>query len=172
MARRASRKRRKPGAAPPRRPAPDPAAALERGYARSRRRDDEARAALEPLAPGERPRAVTVATIAAVELAAANLTAMIASYDSSEGGKTASTIVGTLILLVVAVGMWRVRYWAVLGMQALLAITMILSALALLTAASAGAALLAVVLIALSGTLFWFLVRALARIQMPGRPGA
>jgi hypothetical protein len=146
--------------------------ALERGYSRSRQRDAEARASLEPLAPGERPRAVTVAAVAAIVLAVANLAAMIADYDSGESGKTVSTIIGTVLLVVVAAGMWRARYWAVLGMQALLAITMILSALALVTAASPGAALLAIVLIVLSGTLFWFLVRALARIQMPPRPGA
>ena len=39
--------------------------------------------------------------------------------------------------------MWRVRYWAVLGLQALLAVTIVLGALALLTAVNAAAALLA-----------------------------
>ena len=32
-------------------------------YARSRARDEAARAALKPLEPGERPRAVTVAAV-------------------------------------------------------------------------------------------------------------
>ena len=31
---------------------------------------------------------------------------------------------------------------------------------------------LAVVIIAAAGTLFWYLVKAMARIQMPERPGA
>ncbi|HEU0023373.1 MAG TPA: hypothetical protein VFQ12_01990 [Thermoleophilaceae bacterium] len=171
MARKTSRKRRKRGA----RPAPVPIdvqGTLERGYSRSRKRDEEARAALVPLAAGERPGAVTVAAIAAAVLAVANLVAMIADYDAGEGGKTVSTILGTVVLAIVAVGMWRVRYWAVLGMQALLAITMVLGALALLTAVSVGAALLALAIIAAAGTLFWFLVKAMARIQMPTRPGA
>ena len=38
---------------------------MARGYARSRARADDVRAALEPLAPGERPLAVTVAAIVA-----------------------------------------------------------------------------------------------------------
>ena len=56
----------------------------------------------------------------------ANLVALVASYDPDEGGKTASTLLGVVILTLVGVGMWRVRYWAVLGMQALLAVTIVL----------------------------------------------
>jgi hypothetical protein len=124
-----------------------------------------------PLAPGERPAAVTVAAVVATVLGVANLVALIVSYDSSEGGKTVSTLLGTVVLAVLVFGMWRARYWAVLGFQALLAITMVLGCLALLTAVNGAAVLLAVAIIALSGTLFWFLVKALARIQMPTRPG-
>jgi hypothetical protein len=171
MARKASRKRRKRGARPATAPV-DVQGTLERGYSRSRRRDEEARAALVPLAPGERPPAVTVAAMAAAVLAVANLAAMLADYESGEAGKTVSTVLGTVVLVIVAVGMWRVRYWAVLGMQALLAITMVLGALALLTAVSVGAALLALAIIAAASTLFWFLVKAMARIQMPARPGS
>ena len=168
-----SRKRRREGAAAPV-PAPvaPPEPALERGYSRSRRRDEEARAALVPLAPGERPGAVTAAVIVAVLLALANLVALVASYDPDEGGKTVSTVLGTAILAIVAVGMWRARYWAVLGMQALLAITIVLSCLALLTANNLAAVVLALSILAVSGTLFWFLVKAMARLQMPTRPGA
>ena len=38
---------------------------MERGYARGRAKDEEARAALKPLAPGERPSAVTVGAVVA-----------------------------------------------------------------------------------------------------------
>ena len=72
--------------------------------------------------------------IAAAALAVANLVALIVGYDSGEGQKTASSLLGTAILLVVAVGMWNVRYWAVLGMQALLAVTILLVSLALIQA--------------------------------------
>jgi multisubunit Na+/H+ antiporter MnhC subunit len=72
----------------------------------------------------------------------------------------------------VAVGMWRARYWAVLGMQTLLALAIVISSLWLLTANNLAAVVLALAVLSLSGTLFWFLVKAMARIQMPQRPGA
>lgn len=146
--------------------------ATARGYARSRAKDDAARAALEPLAPGERPRAVTVGAVVAGVAALANLISLALGYDPDELQKTGATAVGTVLLGVVAVGMWRARYWAVLGMQTLLAITLIVASLSILTAVNLAAALLIVAIVAGAGTLFWFLVRAMARIQMPDRPGS
>jgi hypothetical protein len=160
LAQRGSRKRRKPEGT------------TARGYARSRAKDDAVRAQLEPLKPGERPRAVTVGAIVAAIAAAANIVAMAIRYDPDASQKTIQSLVGAGILVVVAVGMWRARYWAVLGMQTLLAITLVLGSLALLTAVNLAAALLVGVIVAASGTLFWFLVKAMARIQMPPRPGA
>jgi len=147
----------------------------ERGYARSRAKNDAARAALKPLAPGERPTAVTVGAIAAVVLAIVNLIAMVAGWnslggDTDEGRAAAFTILWSGILLVVAWGMWRSRYWAVLGMQTLLGITLILAALSLISVNEVGAALILLVILAAAGALFWFLVKAMARIQMPERP--
>jgi hypothetical protein len=55
-------------------------------------------------------------------------------------------------------------------MQTLLALTLIASALGLVTVASIGGALLLSLIIAAAGTLFWFMVKAMARIQMPERP--
>jgi hypothetical protein len=71
---------------------------------------------------------------------------------------------------VIAWGMWRSRYWAVLGMQTLLGITLILASLSLISASSVGAVLILVVILAGAGALFWFMVKAMARIQMPERP--
>ena len=68
--------------------------------------------------------------------------------------------------------MWKARYWAVLGMEALLALTVILATLALTGAGDVYAVLLIVVIVGSASTLFWFLVKAMARIQMPERPGA
>jgi hypothetical protein len=147
------------------------AAAMERGYARSRKKDDAARAALEPLAPGERPAAVTVAFVLAVLLALANVIALVVGYDPDDSGKTSTTVIGTVILAIVAVGMWRARYWAVLGMQTLLALALVIASLWLLTANNLAAVLLSLSVLAIAGTLFWFLVKAMARIQMPERPG-
>jgi hypothetical protein len=151
---------------------------MERGYARGRAKDAEARASLKPLAPGERPTAVTVGAIAAAALALANVLALVAGWDTGPGSgdDDGQAIVGSLlvtgVLCVVAYGMWRARYWAVLGMQTLLAITIIFAALGLVTATDAWAALVLVAIICAAGTLFWFLVKAMARIQMPERPRA
>jgi cation transport ATPase len=189
---RTSRKRRKQrraaSAPPPRPPAadvptPEPRAAaseaapLSRGYARSRARDEAARAELRPLRPGERPTAVTVGAIVATVLALANLIALAFGYNASEdtlspGSEVSGSILTTLVVGIVAYGMWRAKYWGVLGMQTLLALTLVISSLALLFANSVWAALLLVLILAGAGTLFWFLIKAMARIQMPERPGA
>jgi hypothetical protein len=146
-----------------------------RGYSRSRARDEAARAALEPLGPGERPTAVTIGAIAAAALALANLIALAFGYNPAEdtlspGGKLSGSIVVTAILFLTAWGMWKARYWAVLGMQTLLALTIIFASLGLITARTLWGAGLLVVIIVAAGTLFWFLVKAMARIQMPERP--
>ena len=156
-------------------PAPAAEPAPARGYARGRAKDEAARAALEPLAPGERPTAVTVGAIVAALLAVANLIAVVAGWDGAAGEEDrARALAGSVLvaglLFVVAWGMWRARYWAVLGMQTLLALTLIASALALVTASSAGGVALLVAILAAAGTLFWFMVKAMARIQMPERP--
>jgi cation transport ATPase len=153
-------------------PVPDPSTSLQRGYARGRAKDDAARAALVPLDPGERPLAVTVGAIAAALLAASNLIALAFGYNANEGRLTAGTVLAAGVLALVAWGMWQARYWAVLGMQTLLAITIVFAGLALLTAYNWWAAVLMVIIIALAGTLFWFLVKAMARIQMPQPPSA
>ena len=145
------------------------------GYARGRTKDEAARAALTPLRPGERPTAVTVGAIVAALLAAANLIAVIAGWDGAAGEDDraralAGSILVTGLLCVVAWGMWQAKYWAVLGMQTLLALTVIAAALGLVTAGDAGAAIVLVLIIVAAGTLFWFMVKAMARIQMPERP--
>jgi hypothetical protein len=161
-ANRKSRKRRKPRSARP---------AQARGYERSRQRDEAARAALKPLRPGERPTAVTVGAIAAGIFAVANIVAAIVGYDyGSEGNKLVGSLASAAILGVVAVGMWRARYWAVLGMQTLLGLSIVGLALALLQAVNAWAFILVTTLLLAAGTLFWFLVKAMARIQMPEPP--
>ncbi len=155
--------------------APEPAASPERGYSRSRAKNEAARAALKPLGPGERPTAVTVGAIVAALLGLANLIAVVAGWDGAAGeDDRARALAGSILvaglLFVVAWGMWHARYWAVLGMQTLLALTLIASALGLVTASSAWGAVLLVAILAAAGTLFWFMVKAMARIQMPERP--
>jgi len=170
---RKSRKRRpKPAAERPPQP---PEGDLPERYARSRARDEEARAALKPLRAGERPVAVTVGAVAAALLALANVIAIGFGYNSGEdtlATDLAGTIIVSAVLVLVAYGMWRARYWAVLGMQTLLALTIIFAALALIRAVDWWAATLVLIILVSSSTLFWFLIKAMARIQMPERPGS
>ena len=75
-----------------------------------------------------------------------------------------------LIMGVCAWGMWRAKYWAVLGMEALLGLLIIIFALLLATAENLQSVAIAVAVILAAGTLFWKLVKGMARIQMPQRP--
>jgi hypothetical protein len=173
---RKSRKRRR-GAARPAPASPSPSAPAGGAYSRSRARDDAARAALKPLRPGQRPTAVTVGAIAAAVLALANLIAIAFGYNAGEdtvspGSNVTGSLIAAAVLGLVAYGMWKARYWAVLGMQTLLALTIVVSALGLIQAVNWWAFVLVSLILVLSGTLFWFLVKAMARIQMPERPGS
>jgi hypothetical protein len=123
-----------------------------------------------PLREGERPAAVTVAAVIAVGLALANVGLALAGWKI-QGHRTAwpGVVVFTVLLLAMAAGLWRARYWAVLGMEALLGITMMVFALALPFAGNLRAVVLSVGILIPAGALFWFLIRAMARIQMPER---
>ena len=55
---------------------------------------------------------------------------------------------------------------------ALLGLAVVIFSLLLIRAESLLAVAIAVVVIGGAGTLFWFLVKSMARIQMPARPGA
>jgi hypothetical protein len=143
---------------------------MARGYARGRERDAAARAALVPLAPGERPRAVTVAAVLAAVLGAANVVLLVAGYDvEGSGDSTTGALIFAGLMAAAAIGMWQCRYWAVLGFEALLGIAIIFSALSLMVASNAAAVLLCIGIIAVASPLFWFLIRAMARIQLPVR---
>jgi hypothetical protein len=147
-----------------------PADGVARGYTRSRERDEQARAALEPLAPGERPLAVTIAAIVAALLAVANVAFYLAGWEvAGEDPKRGGVFVFAGILLAAAAGMWLRKYWAVLGFEVLLGITVIYAGLSLLFPSNWQAVVLAVGVLLAAGTLFWFLIRAMARLQMPER---
>jgi hypothetical protein len=163
---RRSRKRRDPDA--PLRPASDDV--LRRGYARGEARNEQIRQGLEPLGPGERPTVVTVAAIVAFVLLVANVGLWLAGVEVSGREPTAGSVVlQGVVLLVAAVGMWKAKYWAVLGFQALLGLSILLAALSLMVASDVGEAVFCLAIIGLGGWLFWKLVRALARLQMPER---
>jgi hypothetical protein len=160
-----SRKRRGDSAAAVK-PAPAPARP-----SRSEAKNAAARAQLEPLEPGERPTAVTVGAIVASLLALGNIVLFALGVKVSGQKPTVGGIAGpTLIMAACAWGMWRAKYWAVLGMEALLGLLIIIFALLLATASNVQSVAIALAVILLSGTLFWKLVKGMARIQMPQRP--
>jgi hypothetical protein len=136
---------------------------------RSEAKDAAARAALEPLADGERPQAVTIAAIVAALLGLANSIPYFAGIEFRGGEPQPGVLVFSVVLLIAAWGMWRARYWAVLGMQALLALIILVFSLFLVQAENVKSALIALVIVAAAGVLFWKLVGAMARIQMPER---
>jgi hypothetical protein len=131
-------------------------------------RNAEVRAGLAPLADGERPRVVTVAAILAACVGLLNIALYVAGVRV-RGSTLAGTVGVGVVLLMAAAGMWRVRYWAVLGFEVLLGISCVVAALSLLVASSIGGAVRAVLVLGICGTLFWKLIRAMARIQMPER---
>lgn len=142
---------------------------------RSEARNEAVRARLEPLGAGERPQAVTIAVVLAVLMAVGNIVAGLAGADVSgkdQGNAVSYTAFSTALLLLAAYGMWRVRYWGVLGFQAILAFQIIVLAIALIRVETWWAGLLLTAVIGGLGWLFWKLVRAMARIQMPAPPGA
>jgi membrane-associated HD superfamily phosphohydrolase len=133
---------------------------------RSEAKDAAARARLEPLREGERPLPVTIGALVLAALAIANGT-WFATGSEIGGSHDARVLAYSVLTGVVAVGMWLVRYWAVLLMQAFLTIAMLLFSLLAMEASNVQSALLCVALIVAAGALFWSLVKAMARIQMP-----
>ena len=139
---------------------------------RSQRRDAAVRAGLVPMRPGERPTAIVIASVVAGLLGLGNLVAYLAGVKI--GGRhpaAGGIILFSLLMLVCAVGMWRLWYGAVLGFMALLAIVTCLFALLLIEASNLLGVVVGLAVILGAGWLFFKLVRVLSRIQMPRPPG-
>jgi hypothetical protein len=134
--------------------------------ARRRIREEELRAALAPLGAEERPRALLVAIALSALLALAVIVGALTVHNlSSRGGSVAGAVFLAAIFLALAQGMYRRRYWAVLGFEALLAFQVLVTSLALVVASTVEAAAICVVSVGLGGWLFWKLVRVMGRIQ-------
>ncbi|HMD56508.1 MAG TPA: hypothetical protein VKG82_03445 [Solirubrobacteraceae bacterium] len=135
-------------------------------------RDRLARAALAPLGPQERPAALNVAIAVAVVLAIAVLIGALTVHNlNKHGGSLPGAALLAALLLAMAAGMYRRRYWAVLSFEALLAFQIIVTSLALVVASTVRAALICVVAVGLGGWLFWKLIRVMGRIQAGERDG-
>ncbi|HEX7280333.1 MAG TPA: hypothetical protein VF255_12025 [Solirubrobacterales bacterium] len=144
---------------------------MSRGYAKAEQRNQEAREALEPLAEGERPTVVTVGAVVAGLIALSIVIGYAAGGEvDGERPKWAQVAAPALIMGVMAWGMWRARYWAVLGFQLVLVFVLFSAFFGLLVGASSVAEILGTLaLLAVAGTFFFFMVKAMARIQMPTR---
>jgi hypothetical protein len=144
---------------------------MEHGYARAEERNQEVRENLPPLAEGERPLVVTIGAAIAALVAISILGGYLAGVEV-EGDKPrlAQVLAPALIMGVMAWGMWRARYWAVLGFQLILVFLIFSAVFGLAVQASTLAQFAATFgLLLVAGSLFYFMVKAMARIQMPSR---
>ncbi len=190
---RAELRKRKSRATPPPTPAPEaeqgkgiatsaaaagveakPQSPIERGYSRAEQRNQEAREALHPLYEGERPLVVTIgAAFSGVIALIFWVSAVIATFsDATVNGRQPHPVQLALIaavLTAMAVGMWKARYWAVLGFQMVLVIFLLAGVLGLVSATTVPQAIGTVLLVGVCLAFFIFMVKAMARIQMPDR---
>jgi hypothetical protein len=145
---------------------------MEQGYAKAEVRNHEAREALQPLAEGERPLVVTIGAIVAALVAVSIVVGYLLGTEvNGEKPKLVQVLAPALLMGFMAWGMWRARYWAVLGFQLVLVFLIFSAVYGLaLQAATVGQVLATLALLAVSGTFFFFMVKAMARIQMPSRP--
>jgi hypothetical protein len=133
-------------------------------------RNRAAREKLEPLEPDERPLIVTAGAIISGAVAISVIVAYALGAEvNGDRPHLIQVIIPAVLMGVMSVGMWRVRYWAVLGFQAVLALLIIAAVLGAVSASTVGPILGNLALIAIAGTLFYFMIRAMARIQMPER---
>ena len=144
---------------------------MSRGYAKAEQRNQEAREALEPLQEGERPTVVTIGAVVAGLIALSIVIGYAAGVEvDGEQPRLAQVVAPAVIMGMMAYGMWRARYWAVLGFQLVLVFVLFSAFFGLLVGASSVAEILGTIaLLAVAGSFFYFMVKAMARIQMPTR---
>jgi hypothetical protein len=139
---------------------------LPHRQSRSAQRDELARAALSPLGEHEWPVPLRIAIAVCLLLAAGVVAGAAGIHDlSRHGGSLPGAALLAVVLLALAQGMYRRRYWAVLGFEALLAFQIIVTSLALVVASTLLAAAICLASVLLSGWLFWKLVRVMGRVQ-------
>lgn len=166
MAQRSRKKGRRTRPAPAVQPAPN--------RSRSAQRDAAVRATLTPFAPGERPLVILIGAGLAALSGLVQLILFLAGVRLHSTGVKASagqTIAFTVLMLLCAGGMLAMRYWAVLGFMALLAVLLVFAMGALVKASTVIGAVIALAIVVGGGYLFFKLVRVLSRLQMPKYPG-
>jgi hypothetical protein len=152
---------------------PGEASRPSRARPRGEERDALLRAALRPLGEDERPAALLVAIGVCVVLAIGVIAGALSVHDlSRHGGSLPGGALLAVVLALLAQGMYRKRYWAVLSFEALLAFQIIVTSLALVVASTWLAAAICLLSVGLGGWLFWKLVRVMGRIQASELPRA
>jgi hypothetical protein len=134
-------------------------------------RNKAARAQLEPLTEGERPAVVTIGAVISAGIAILSL-AGFALWDvlrDDPRPNALGTISFVIVIGAMAYGLWRVRYWAVLGFQAALVLVLLAATLQVIVAPTLGLVLGDLMIVAIAGALFYFMIKAMARIQLPER---
>jgi hypothetical protein len=116
---------------------------------------------------------VTLGAAIAALVAASIVAAYLAGAEvDGKRPELAQVLAPALLMGILAWGMWGARYWAVLGFQLILAFLIFSAVFGLaVQVSSVSSALAALGLLAVAGTLFYFMVKAMARIQMPRGPG-
>lgn len=149
----------------------DGRSAMERGYAKAEERNRAAREALDPLREDERPLVVTIGAVISATIAVSIWIGYLAGAEvDGDRPQLVQVVAPSLVMSIMAWGMWRARYWAVLGFQTVLLFLIAAAAFGLAVQAISAIQILAnVLLLAVSGTFFFFMIKALARIQMPHR---
>ncbi len=158
----------------------DPAAGgadrMKAAYAKAEVKNQKVRESLEPLEEGQRPTVVTVAAIFAGIVALIFWTSTGAALAGAEvngsSPNIAQLVLTALVMSIMAIGMWRARYWAVLGFQMLLVLLIIAAIAGLVLAGTLLQFISTTILTVGLSVMFWFMVKAMARIQMPRGPNA
>jgi hypothetical protein len=139
--------------------------------ARYEERNRVAREALEPLQEDERPPIVTAAALISMTIAGLSIVGF-AFWDvlrDDPRPNAVGAISFAILIGAMAYGLWRARYWAVLGFQAALVLVILAAVLGAVSALTVGLLIGNLVIIVIAGTLFYFMVKAMARIQIPER---
>lgn len=148
---------------------------MKAGYAKAEIKNQKVRESLEPLEAGQRPTVVTVGAVCALVVSlllwGSALVALITGAQvNGEDVNIAQWVSLAAVFTLMAWGMWKAKYWAVLGFQMLLVLLILACILGLVVAGSllqlVSTGLLTIGLC----LLFWFMVKAMARIQMPDGP--
>jgi hypothetical protein len=123
------------------------------------------------LREGERPTIVTAASVISVVVALLSVLGWVLwdALRDDPRPPVGGPVVIVALFGVMAWGLWRARYWAVLGFQTVLVFVLVLTSLGIVQATTILEAAGDVAIIAVAGFLFYRMIKAMARIQMPQR---